>query len=334
MVFTFLGMLVSGILSYAIKYNDLLSAFHVVFAFGFIFVSVLHLFNNRRTLGAYFSHPSLSPSLFAAAALTGLISAGVYFSVPPFRQIVDYGKSLRQRDELASKTEYVLTTKSKETGRDIRIDFREGPMYTQTLLKDMPKLGEDGTLASTPGLLPQIAVWLERPNGEYVETLYVSRKAATGSYKWGKKGFARRPESLPVWSHKRNIKSDDGLYMPGREHPLADVVTGATPLTSFTVKSKYKHDESLNIMIEANKSFDYNDYFNKQNLSNNAAYKKSPNGQPSVVYRGTLDLNKHNVILAELIGHGHMTGEDGLINPDLSKVTTAKDIFQGIIVTF
>jgi hypothetical protein len=334
MIFLFVGMLISGIASYMVKYNELLSAFHVVVAFVFILVASVHLFNNHRALRAYFSHRSHSHSLLVAAMATGLIAVGVYFAVPPFRQIVEYGKTLRQRGELASKTEYVMTTKSKATGRDIRIDFRTGPMYTQTLLKDMPKLGKDGTLASTPRLTPQIAVWIERPNGEYVETLFVSRKAATGSFKWGKNGFARRPESLPVWSHKRNIKSADGLYMPERDNPLADVVTSATPLTSFTVNSKYEHDESLNLMVETNKSFDYNDYYNKQNLSDNSAYKKSPNGQPSVVYKATLDLSKHNVILAELIGHGHMTGQDGLINPDLSNVTTAKEMFQGIIITF
>jgi hypothetical protein len=38
------------------------------------------------------------------------------------------------------------------------------------------------------------------------------------------------------------------------------------------------------------------------------------------------------VVLAELIGHGHISGGDGAVNPDLSNMTTALKMFKGIVI--
>jgi len=65
---------------------------------------------------------------------------------------------------------------------------------------------------------PQIAVWLETADGEYVETLMVTRLTATfglgnrpgrpdfgGGYLWP---YGRREMILPIWAHRRNVKYD------------------------------------------------------------------------------------------------------------------------------
>src|SRR5208337_5341679 len=91
--------------------------------------------------------------------------------------------------------------------------------------------GQKFTLTVTPGkdynasttillfiripLYPQIACWLETPDGTYIDTIYVTPKGAKKSFfSAPAKG---RPEALPVWYHRQ------------AERPVAaDAVSGAT----------------------------------------------------------------------------------------------------------
>lgn len=69
---------------------------------------------------------------------------------------------------------------------------------------------------------PSFAVWIEDLEGNYIETLYVTRYVAKGNYAHGEitpgrwtnePGNLRRPATLPYWAHKRNIKAPDGLMV-------------------------------------------------------------------------------------------------------------------------
>ncbi len=317
--FIFIGMAVTGVMSYMQKYNELLSAFHVVFSLCFVLLALFHFKNNLKPLKAYTTRKDTRLLLPLLLAVVAVIALGVIFSLPPFRQIVELGKTLRKQNEIEKKTEYVITTKSEVAGRSITIDFKAGPQYrTETILPG-------GKVITS---IPQVAVWLEDAEGNYLETLYISGKSATGNYSGGK---SRRPGALPVWSHARGIKSADGLFMPDQGTAVVDGVSGATPLTSFSVHSKYPEQAGLRVRIEVNKSFDANDYFNKENITDDPVYAKNPNGQPSLVYSVELKSGA-SLSLAELQGHGHISGADGKIDPDVSNVTTAFQIFKGIIV--
>jgi len=53
------------------------------------------------------------------------------------------------------------------------------------------------------------------------------------------------------------------------------------------------------------------------------------NGQPSLLYQGKIDLNdSKQVVLLELMGHGHYSGKDGIVYPDLTGYTTALEIVK------
>lgn len=65
---------------------------------------------------------------------------------------------------------------------------------------------------------PQIAIWLEDAQGNYLSTIYASYKIATQS--WQAAGGKRRKEALPHWCHSRGIKYADGLYLPTKKEPL------------------------------------------------------------------------------------------------------------------
>lgn len=74
---------------------------------------------------------------------------------------------------------------------------------------------------------PQIAIWLEDTEGKYLSTIYVTRKIATQS--WQGAGRNRRKEALPHWCYSQGIKYDDGLYLPTKDKPFVDGISGATP---------------------------------------------------------------------------------------------------------
>ncbi|MDZ8118684.1 hypothetical protein [Pontiella agarivorans] len=315
----FIGMAVTGVLSYLWKYNQRLSAFHVIFSFSFLVLALFHIFNNFKPLKNYATKKKTRFLLPVLLGVVAVYMVGIAYSLFPFKQIVGFGKTLRQQDEIRKKTEYVITTKSEAAGRAITIDFRAGPEYMTK------RTAPDGRVITS---IPQIAVWLEDADGSYLETLYVSGKSATGNYSGGKN---RRPGALPAWSHARGIKSADGLFMPDAGSAVVDGLSAATPLTSFSLHSRYPEKQNLKLRVEVNKSFDDNEYFNKENITDDPVYLKNPNGQPSLIY--TAELNPEaSVVLAELTGHGHISGADGKINPDLSNITTARHMFKGIVI--
>ena len=56
---------------------------------------------------------------------------------------------------------------------------------------------------------PQITIWTEDMEGNYLSTVYVTHKIATQS--WQASGGNRRKEALPQWCYQRGIQYEDGL---------------------------------------------------------------------------------------------------------------------------
>ncbi len=109
-----------------------------------------------------------------------------------------------------------------------------------------------------------MAVWLEDEQGKYIQSLFVPRSVATGIFRYcsnaaGKWVAAskRSPQTLPYWSHKRGIKAGDGLFMPDPDNPVADAYSGATPTTSFILRSKADKPlpEKFMVMFEVNQNW-------------------------------------------------------------------------------
>jgi len=180
---------------------------------------------------------------------------------------------------------------------------------------------------------PQIAVWAEDSEGNYVETLYVTNKIATQG--WGLAGGDRRKETLPYWCYQRGVQYDDGLYLPTMDDPLPDAVTSATPPGSFVLLSKMPGDPKLEtfvVLVEFNESWDYNDDYPGGLQPGDPNYS-AVSGQPSVVYAATADENTGNgQYEMEIIGHGSPDGEDGNLYEDMSMLTTALGIVESISV--
>ena len=182
---------------------------------------------------------------------------------------------------------------------------------------------------------PLVAIWLETPSGQYIQTLYVSQSIATGFFahadntgeRW-KPGSRRRPAALPYWSHKRNVKEADGLYVPTPATAMPDAYTGPTPLKSFVLKSK-SDSMLINefvVVLEINQCFDFNRTWTTTRFPNDYQYATS--GQPSLIYSsGTINPSKlESEYNLRLIGHGNPSGTDGNLFPDISGFTSALEI--------
>ena len=153
-------------------------------------------------------------------------------------------------------------------------------------------------------LYPQMACWLETPDGTYVGTIYVTPKGAKKSFfSAPAKG---RPEALPVWYHRQSERP-----------PSPDAVSGAT------ASSEAEHVTKLSLspgryvaFLEVNRSYDYNERYTKAS--------SGVNGQPSLIYRAELEAGSDPSHAAFApIGTGSVDGSDGSIMPGLEGITTA-----------
>lgn len=171
---------------------------------------------------------------------------------------------------------------------------------------------------------PQIAVWLEDTQGNYLSTVYVTHKIATQS--WQASGGNRRKEALPHWCYSHGVKYDDGLYLPTKKEPLTDGISGATPHGSFDIKlSPAIALKTFVVKIEINHSTDFNEAFPKS--------AKEGSGQPAIVYAANVDLSAGKKSFeANLVGHSSPNGSSGEVSKDTSGLTTALHIVKRITV--
>ena len=167
---------------------------------------------------------------------------------------------------------------------------------------------------------PQIAIWLEDTQGNYLSTVYVTHKIATQS--WQASGGNRRKEA--------------GLYLPTKKEPLIDGISGATPHESFDIKlNPATALKKFVVKIEINHSTDFNEAFPKSAKDGEANYSggKEGSGQPAIVYAANVDLSKgEKSFEANLMGHSSPDGSSGEVNKDTSGLTTALHIVKRITV--
>ena len=157
---------------------------------------------------------------------------------------------------------------------------------------------------------PQVAVWLESPEGRYLGTLFVTDRAERGA--WRAAPERGRPEALPVWSRLRGAE--------------ADAVSAATAKGETRVAARPAAGMPSGpcvVMLETNRSYDWNE-----------AYPEAAagvNGQPSLVYRAAIDAaGPARVADFELLGRGSVDGSDGEIRPGAEGITTALELFSSM----
>lgn len=331
LLFTLCILLGTGFLMYFTPFQKRIASLHTFFALVFIIAMIFHLLNNKLPLTNYVLGKRLkkfkklqSPFIFILAIL---ITIAIYFENPLFNSLYSWGNKFR--NEQIGKTEktfdYQIIEVDKTIGnKKISVELKKGSAFQY----------------------PLFAIWIEDDKGNYIETLYISRVISSSKFDYGeevngewKSATLRRPEALPYWSHKRGIQAEDGLYIPLKNAPDLDAVSGATPTGNFIINSKSslsKKEKKYKIFIELNQSYDWNEYYTKDKYPDDKIYSGSGQvGQPSLVYATIInssDLKNKSHKIMHLIGHGHYSGKDGKLYTDISNITTAKNIADRIIV--
>jgi hypothetical protein len=94
-----------------------------------------------------------------------------------------------------------------------------------------------------PEIVPQIVAWLEKPNGEYVATLYITDQ--TGRYGLGNRPgrfdfnsgpnwpYGRRVTVFPVWANRHGLKFQQVDYQNGEDFNLSHPAGDSSPEVHF-----------------------------------------------------------------------------------------------------
>lgn len=163
-------------------------------------------------------------------------------------------------------------------------------------------------------IYPQIAVWVETPEGSYQGTIFVTAKAERNN--WVSAPAAGRPEALPVWNHLKQ----------GALDAVAAATSAGSTLSLSNLAASLPAGRYL-IMLETNRSYDYNATY--------TAAVSGVAGQPSVIYRAELTLGSGPMTTKfEPIGTGALDGADGLIHPGLEGIDTALTLFSKMEISY
>jgi hypothetical protein len=321
---SFIILLTTGVLSYLQDYSRITATLHTVFGLLFSVGVLFHLSNNFRPIKNY----AKGKIIFAIITVLALFFYGAYYQTEPFNAFMDYGTKLKANSEKElNLSTYEIAEMNLNKDIQLTIDLLRSEHYWH----------------------PQMAVWVEDIQGNYVETIYVSKATAKGLFFGGRskenfktfdenndaEGDYRRVNALPVWSHKRGVQYEDGMYVPTNETPLPDGYTGATFIDNFKLLSSIDSTDRFKLKIEINVAFDDNEYYSEFDFPDDEIFHNGTGqlGQPSIIFETSIDMNDgRDYYLMELVGHGHQSGQSGDIYEDLSTLTTAKEIVERIVV--
>lgn len=211
-----------------------------------------------------------------------------------------------------------LASNSSGTGTEMTLEFSRGKAHNH----------------------PSFVLWAENMDGEYLQTLFITRAVGTSIYDHGdpssgnwEPGEIRRPATLPYWAHKRGVKEKDGLFVPTRTNPIVDAYTGATPPGDFSLVTRFDGDapRKFRILFEINQTWDWNEYWTNNKYPDDAEYKTSC--QPAVIYMAEVDLDEEkSSYTLEVAGHSHYAGRTGELFTDLGTLSTALEIVSNLIL--
>lgn len=324
-----MGMVITGIISYAFSYSETVAGIHTWFGIGFIFLMVFHLRNNLKTLFNYMKQKKGKQLTALGVTASFVIVVGVLLSLPPFSHVLEFGKNLRKSITVEEGSFQTLTTNIGDKGLPLEIELRKGLHYES----DPQPL----FLGITYTTVPQVAFWLEDLNGQYISTIYVTQKITNASFVSTDDIFSTvsRPESLPYWAHQRGVSYEDGSLMPSMANTDLDGMTGATPLGNYDVRSKVNSElRQFKVMMEINRSYDFNDFYTKDKYPDDAIYSGSgSSGQPSVIYQALINLDdQQKAYFMSPIGHGHHSGANGNLYKDMNGIDTALQLIKRVVV--
>ncbi len=201
---------------------------------------------------------------------------------------------------------------------------------------------------------PQFAMWLVNNEKQKIINVCVTHRTAENDWI----GKASCPVSLPIWSlHNKKFELQRKAYLDGKIKVDAvtgasikvtnllrsiftnennydfslDGVTCATPQNRFGGWVDISLDENFDIFFEVNCSGDYNEFYQAKNMVT-GEIDYNGNGQPSLVYKGFLNLKDKKVSQPKLYGKSHQHFPIDKINISLDSITSAKRLIKEISI--
>ncbi len=171
---------------------------------------------------------------------------------------------------------------------------------------------------------PQFAIWLENKNTGDIRTVFVTYRTATGDFE----GKVECPISLPAWigAFRKETGRDD---FPTPRKPICDAITGATSkVKELEIEVKIPGKSQWYYYVEMNVSADYTTGF--PYLRPDGTIDSQGNGQPSIIYKGEISGISGDNSTPVLIGRTEQMYFSSEINPDLSDIDNAKNVFSVI----
>ncbi len=216
----------------------------------------------------------------------------------------------------------IINTKEGESGRPVRIIVTAGPNWSNTFKAGII------TIYATP----QIVVWVETLDGEYLDTLFITRRFGEQNWRMApdqEKDETFRIEAIPFWMYKRE---SFGLSSPTENTPISDTITSATPDSSFILNSIIDVDvNEICILMEVNLPFDGNNNFPNEEPIESEKYNAA-SGQPAIVYKIVININEPGTYGMLPVGYSSPSGIDGSLTEDMSVITTALGIIADLKV--
>ena len=188
-------------------------------------------------------------------------------------------------------------------------------------------INEQMILKSTFGEPPTFGVWIENPETSATQTIFVTKRAASGDWE----GKASVPVALPKWFEvfKKENQSNE---VPTYEKPAPLAITGATPKPGyFKTRVRVTPGTRWICWIEVNLSGDYNENYKEFNETEKKT-DEFGTGQPALLYKAEIEAVQGNIIKPEISGMTLVDPKEGTILSPLQGITTATEIFDEISI--
>lgn len=173
---------------------------------------------------------------------------------------------------------------------------------------------------------PQLAIWLENQEDHSIRTVMVTYRM--GACDWN--GKVECGVALPYWVGFYNRQTGT-TGPPTREHPAPDAITYATPKDQLTIRTRVPENSRWSCFIEVNVSGDFNADFPA--LSGDGRKDRNGNGQPSVVYRGTIEAVGGAISRPAVLGHTDQYEPVAQLTESTEGITTALELLKTITVS-
>ncbi len=311
LLFAFVAMSVTGIMSFALPFSTTTSRVHIVAGMSMVVLVVLHMagripyFRSQITKGK--KSPLSGGQLLAVIGVATVVLGVSLFAFPPASWIVNQSYEARNSAQIVRS--------SSLTGVKV-IDARSKLIVRETDRQTSRPLSVHVSFRARVSPMPSLAVWAETTNGTMIETLYLDESLAFVEKVDWNGSLVQRDHILPIWRSRYTLIS--GVDGSGD----IDATTGATDTHSFALDPYLVPGDGKKfvVCVEINTPADPDEQWENADL-----------GQPSLLYTALVkvDTDQRYRIL-DLTAYG--TPGKGELRYDLETVSSAKGLVDLLMV--